>query len=341
MRVALRLSAAMLVGTIGAAAAPAQVLSFDALDGWAQDDHAQALAVFVQTCDLMQAPEWAPVCALARDIPPEAAHSFFELFFRPVLPGPPPALFTGYYEPELLGSPVRTPQFSQPLYRRPPELAEDTPWLSRSEIQGGGYLQGRGLEIAWLEDPVEVYFLQVQGSGRIRMPDGQVIRIGYAGKNSQPYLSIGAELIRRGVLDPSEASAESIQDWVRRNPDDGQALLNTNPSFVFFRKIADLAPEDGPIGAMARPITTMRSIAVDPDFVPLGAPVWVEKDGVDPLRRLMIAQDTGGAIKGAQRADIFYGTGADAGRAAGQVKDGGRLVVLMPIEQAFALASGS
>jgi len=315
----------------------AELLTFDALEGWAQDDHAAALSVFVQTCDLLDQPEWQPVCALGRDTAPEAARAFFELFFRPVMIGAPPALFTGYFEPELEGSPVRTPRFAYPIYRRPPELAAEVPWYSREQIDSGGLLRGRGLELAWLDDPVDVYFLQIQGSGRIRMPDGKVIRVGYAGKNNQPYRSIGQELIRRGVFDASEVSAEVIQNWVRRNPGAGQALLNTNPSFVFFRKIGDLDPGEGPIGAMGRSITTLRSIAVDPAHVPLGAPVWIEKSGAEPMQRLMIAQDTGGAIKGAQRADIFFGTGRAAGLAAGQIKDGGRMVVLLPIDRAFAM----
>lgn len=337
MRVAPSILAGVLGAMIAAGPVASEVLGFDQLNGWAQDDHAAALAAFIQTCDLIDAPDWQPVCALARDVPPDAARSFFELVFRPVVVGDPPALFTGYYEPELLGSPVRTSRFTQPLYRRPPDLPDGAPWYSRMEIDSAGHLHGRGLEIAWLEDPVDVYFLQVQGSGRIRMPDGQVIRVGYAGKNNQPYRSIGAELIRRGVFQASEVSAAVIQDWVRRFPEEGQKLLSHNPSFVFFRTIADLAPQDGPIGAMARSITAMRSIAVDPAFVPLGAPVWVEKDGAVPLRRLMIAQDTGGAIKGAQRADIFFGTGPDAGRAAGTIKDGGRMVVLVPIDRAYAM----
>jgi membrane-bound lytic murein transglycosylase A len=333
----------ILAGVLGAMSATgpasADVLGFEQLEDWALDDHAAALSVFVQTCDLIDAPDWGPVCALARDVAPDAGRSFFELFFRPVLVGTPPALFTGYYEPELSGSPVRTPRFSEPLYRRPPEMADGVPWYSRMEIESAGHLQGRGLEIAWLEDPVDVYFLQVQGSGRIRMPDGHVIRVGYAGMNNQPYRSIGAELIRRGVFEASQVSAAVIQDWVNRFPDEGRKLLNHNPSYVFFRKITDLEPQDGPLGAMARSITPMRSIAVDPSFVPLGAPVWVEKNGAGPLRRLMIAQDTGGAIKGAQRADIFYGTGPEAGRAAGQIKDGGRMIVLVPIDLAYAMLS--
>ncbi len=328
-----------IIAMTATAPATADILGFDDLEDWAADNHAAALSVFVQTCDQLDDPEWTPICAFARDTAPTGARSFFEMFFRPVLIGTPPALFTGYYEPELRGSPVRTPRFAYPLYRRPPEMAADAPWYSRADIDSAGRLRGRGLELTWLEDPVEVYFLQIQGSGRIRMPDGEVIRVGYAGKNNQPYRSIGQELIRRGVFEASEVSASVIQDWVRRYPAEGRALLNTNPSFVFFRKIADLDPEKGPIGAMGRSITTMRSIAVDPAFVALGAPVWVEKNGAGPLRRLMIAQDTGGAIKGAQRADIFFGTGAEAGRLAGQVKDGGRMIVLMPIERAFAMLS--
>ncbi|MCF1708220.1 murein transglycosylase A [Tabrizicola sp. J26] len=317
----------------------AQVLSFDQLDGWESDDHAQALKVFVQTCDQLDDPVWRPICGLARDTRPDAAKAFFELFFRPTFTGSPPALFTGYFEPELDGSPVRTPRFAYPIYRRPPDLVDGAPWYSRADIDGAGVLRGRGLEIAWLEDPVDVYFLQVQGSGRIRMPDGHVIRVGYAGKNNQPYRSIGQELVRRGIFDASEVSADVIQNWVRQNPGAGQSLMNTNPSFVFFRKIADLAPNEGPIGAMGRPIMAGRSVAIDPAHVPLGAPVWIEKDGTEPMRRLMIAQDTGGAIKGAQRADIFFGTGRKAGLDAGRIKDPGRLIVLMPIDLAFAMAS--
>ncbi|MDT8857601.1 MltA domain-containing protein [Paracoccaceae bacterium Fryx2] len=339
MRALLRSLAVVLAVMAGAGPAAAQVLRFDDLDGWRDDDHRAALAVFRGTCSLIDGPEWQPLCRLAADAEGSAAaaRSFFELFFRPVLMGEPPALFTGYYEPELPGSPVRTPRFAWPIYAKPPELTEGSVWHSRGDIEAGGLLRGRGLEIAWLDDPVEVYFLQVQGSGRIRMPDGRVIRVGYAAKNGQPYRSIGQELVRRGTHALHEVSAQAIRAWVRRNPVEGAQLLFHNPSYVFFRKLANLAPEKGPIGAMGRSITTMRSLAVDPAHTPLGAPVWIEKDGRNPLRRLMIAQDTGGAIKGAQRADIFFGTGYQAGEDAGTVKDGGRMIVLLPIDRAFAL----
>lgn len=337
MRAAVR-AIVVAAATLMAAPAVAEVVDFETLAGWHDDDHREALAVFRSTCRSLEGPEWEPLCRLADDAgaTPDTARQFFELFFRPVVIGQPPALFTGYYEPELDGSPVRTARFAWPLYAKPPELVEGQVWHTREQIESG-ILAGRGLEIAWLDDPVELYFLQVQGSGRIRMADGSVIRVGYAAKNGHPYRSIGQELVRRGIYTLDQVSAAEIRHWVRSYPYDGMQLLNHNPSYVFFRKIRNLAPEAGPIGAMGRSITPLRSIAVDPAFVPLGAPVWVEKNGAAPLRRLMIAQDTGGVIKGAQRADIFYGTGPAAGDAAGAIKDGGRMVVLLPIDRAYAM----
>lgn len=330
----------LMAALCGGPRAMAQMLNFDELDGWESDNHSAALVSFVATCDLLEDADWRPICRLARDLDATddlAARSFFELLFRPMVIGTPPALFTGYYEPELRGSPVRTPRFAWAVYRRPPELRDGVQWFSRQDIEQRGLLAGRGLEIAWVEDPVDLFFLQIQGSGRIRMPDGKVIRVGYAGQNGFPYRSVGQELVRRGVFSIDEVSAQQIRAWVKRNGAAGTALLNANPSYVFFRKIADLPADKGPIGAMGRSISTLRSVAVDPKFTPLGAPVWVEKDGAAPLRRLMVAQDTGGAIKGAQRADIFFGSGDAAGDAAGTVKDGGRMVVLLPIDRAYAM----
>jgi membrane-bound lytic murein transglycosylase A len=334
------LAALSLVLAMTAAPVPAQVLDFEALDGWDADTQLAALTAFRQTCDLLDGDDWGPICKVANDIgeTDDAARQFFELFFKPVIIGEPPALFTGYYEPELVGSPVRTSRFNWPIYKRPPELTDGQVWYSRAVIDGG-ILQGRGLEIAWLDDPVEAYFLHIQGSGRIRMPDGSVIRVGYAGKNGQPYRSVGQEMVRRGIRTLDQVSAQNIKAWVRANPQAGADLLAFNPSYVFFRKIK-LTGDAGPIGAMGRSIFALRSVAIDPAFTPLGAPVWVEKNGQDPLRRLMVAQDTGGAIKGTQRADIFYGTGDAAGDAAGTIKDGGRMVVLLPIDRAYTTLVG-
>ena len=331
------LLAAVLAGwaVMAAPPAPAQVLTFDQLDGWQADDQLAALDSFRATCDLLDGPEWGPLCKLAADIKTAAAaRDFFELMFRPVIVGDPPALFTGYYEPELDGSSVRTPRFAYPIYRRPPDLRDGQPYLTRAQIEGGA-LRGRGLELAWLDDPFEVYFLQVQGSGRIRMTDGRTIRVGYAGRNGHEYRSVGQEMIRRGTHTLDQVSAQEIRSYVRNVS--GRSLLNVNPSYVFFRVIDTLEDDMGPIGAMTRPITALRSVAIDPQFTPLGVPVWIEKDGRAPIRSLMVAQDTGGAIKGPQRADIFYGTGDAAGDLAGTVRDGGRMVLLLPIDRAYAM----
>lgn len=303
-------------------------LSFDALDGWQEDDHAAALAAFLETCDLPQGPEWQSIAEAARSGPEPRA--FFERFFQPVLIGDGPALFTGYYEPEAPGSLTRTDRFSQPIHARPDHLPTDRPWVTRAEIETGGLLEGQGLEIAWLEDRVEAFFLQVQGSGRIRLPDGRALRVAYDGRNGQPYRSIGQEMLQRGILAEGQMSAAAIKIWLRANPDEGRLLLHHNPSYVFFRVLQDQPEGMGPLGAMNRPVTAGRSIAVDPAFTPLGAPVWIEIDGSAPVRRLTVAQDTGSAITGPQRADLFCGSGETAGEMAGRMRDPGRMVVLMP-----------
>ncbi len=313
-----------------------KVLSFDELDGWAEDDHSAALSVFQNTCQDMDDPDWSTLCAYASQRPD--ARSFFELLFRPVLiEDGKDALFTGYFEPELDGSLVRTDRYRFPVYAMPAEARRIRPWLTRREILTSGVMDGRGLEIAWVDDSVELFFLQIQGSGRIRLPNGNFVRVGFSGANGHLYRSLGAELVRRKVYEPHQVSAEVIKNWVRRNPVDGRELLFHNNSYVFFRNVDQVPAHKGPLGAMNRSITTMRSIAVDPSIVKLGSPVWIEKDGKDPLRRLMMAQDTGSAIKGAQRADVFFGTGDQAGKAAGRLRDPGRMMVLMPIQRAYAL----
>lgn len=266
---------AFLLGLAMTAPAPAQVLAFEQLDGWFDDNHAESLRTFLETCDTFDAPDWRPICKVAAGVPQDdaSARSFFELFFKPILIGTPPALFTGYYEPELNGSLTRTPRFAYPIYRKPPELTEGQSWHTRGVIEGG-ILRGRGLEIAWLEDPVEVYFLQIQGSGCIRLPDGRVMRVGYGGKNGQPYRSVGQEMVRRGTHRLDEVSAQEIKAYVRRAGSAGQALLNHNLSYVFFRKLDDLPADKGPIGAMGRSITALRSAAIDPAFVR-----WARRSG--------------------------------------------------------------
>lgn len=335
-----RLSAALAIAMVaGAGAAETRLLDWADLDDWDADDHESARSVFLETCGDLSDGDWPTLCALAAKAGDPRV--FFETFFRPVLiTDGGEALFTGYYEPELQGSRVRAGRFRYPLYRRPDEVLGASPWLTREEIETSGVLAERGLEIAWLSDPVDKFFLQVQGSGRIKMADGSSLRVGYGGKNGHPYRSVGKELVRRGLFESHQVSAQTIRRWVSRNPVQGPKLLWHNPSYVFFREVTQVPADKGPLGAMNRSVTAGRTVAVDPNFVPLGAPVWIEKDGEAPLRRLMVAQDTGSAIKGAQRGDIFYGSGREAGKIAGRTRDPGRLIVLLPIQDALTLVEG-
>jgi membrane-bound lytic murein transglycosylase A len=287
------------------------------------------------------AEDWAAVCAEAGLLPREFARQFFETRFRPVLvTSAADPLFTAYYEPELQGSRLPVGPYQNPLFARPPDLPNDGSYYwTREQIEAGA-LDGKRLELFWVADPVDSFFLQIQGSGRIRTEDGRVHRLGYAGKNGHPYRSVGKMLIADGVLTPGQATAEGIKAWVRANPGPGRAYLNRNPSYVFFRELPTLDHALGPLGALEVPLTPYRSAAVDPAVYPLGAPVWVETNSpLGPLRRLLIAQDTGGVIKGAQRADLFFGSGPRAGEVAGRMKTGGRMVVLAPSAAALRVAS--
>ncbi len=327
----------ILAGTVaGAEEISIRAMSFGALRGWSTEDHSSALDVFLKSCkyikgnNISPAEDWKALCKYAASKPD--ARPFFETFFRPVLiEGGERTLFTGYYEPELVGSRHRDGKFRYPLYRRPKEVEPGQVWKTREQIESGA-LAGRGLELAWLDDPVENFFLHVQGSGRLKLNDGGIMRVGFDGKNGHKYRSVGQEMIRRGILSINQASAQKIKAWVRKNPVDGRVLLQHNPSFIFFRELQYLDKDSGPPGAMQVSVSKGRTIAVDPRFTPLGAPVWIDKRGGDPVARLMVAQDVGSAIKGPQRADIFYGSGADAGRIAGRTKSAGRMIVLLPIE---------
>ncbi len=300
-------------------------LSFADLDGWAQDDHAAAWAVFNETRPHLAGPEWDEVPAAE----PTDARAWFETWFDPVLiEGSAAPLFTGYFEPELEGALHPSPAFPCAIYRAPLDASLRAPWLARREIETTGVLQGS--EIAWLADPLEVFFLQVQGSGRIRLPDGQTIRVGFAAKNNHPYRSIGQELVRRGAIPVEALTTDAIRDWAAAHRQDVQEVLWSNPSYVFFREVTEVPADKGPLGFLGASVTPMRTVAVDPAHILLGSPVWIETDAPGPLRRLMVAQDIGGAIKGPQRADIFVGTGPQAGDIAGRINAPGRLIVLRP-----------
>ena len=262
-------------------------------------------------------------------------------------------MVTGYYEPQLRGSRKRTATYRYPVYGVPedllvidlaglyPELknmrlrgrAEGrrvVPYYDRAQIESGA-APVNGREIAWVDDAVELFFLQIQGSGRVRLDDGATVRLGYADQNGQPYRSIGRLLVERGDLPLERASMQGIKTWAKQNPDKLQELLNYNASYVFFREMpADLS---GPLGALGVPLTARRSIAIDPRYIPLGAPVFLSTtmpNSPQPLNSLMLAQDTGGAIRGAVRADFFWGFGDEAGALAGRMRQSGKMWVLLP-----------
>lgn len=277
-------------------------LCFADLPGWEDDDLEAALAAFRTNP------------AEARGEPPGEARAFFESRFRPA--APLAGHFTGYFEPELDASPHRAPDFPVPLHALPDGGIR----LARADIDAAL----DGCEIAWLRDEVDRFVLQVQGSGRLAMSNGGTRRVGYAGTNGHPYRSIGRLLVERGVFGP-DITAGALQDWLRADLGRGRALMRENPSYVMFR-VLDLPEGSGPPGTLC-PVTPGRSLAVDPAHLPLGTPVWIEVDG---FARLCVAQDTGAAIVGPGRADLFFGTGDAAGRAAGRLNHHGRLVPLLP-----------
>lgn len=331
------------------------------LPGWRDDDPAAAWGALLISCGTLKAQEvWRSVCTAAATLQRpnrEQARRFFETQFTPhqlLQPdGGSEGLATGYYEPLLRGSRTPSARYRYPVYGVPEDLltldlpafsAEPrdarararidgkrvVPYFDRMQIEAGA-APVRGREIAWVDDPVELFFLQIQGSGRLDLENGSVMRVGYADHNGHPYRSIGRLLIDRGELTPDRASMQGIKAWAQQNPDKLRAVLDYNPRYVFFR---ELPPGlGGPLGAQGVPLTTRRSIAVDPRFVPLGAPVFLATTwplSAKPLNQVMLAQDTGSAIRGAVRADFFWGYGDDAGREAGRMKQSLRMWVLLP-----------
>jgi membrane-bound lytic murein transglycosylase A len=346
--------------------APPEILkptSFVALPGWDKDDLRDAWPAFLASCEaLVKKIEWKEPCTVARDVDAanaKAVRAFFEAFFVPhqVLnpDGSDSGLVTGYYEPLLRGARKRGGLYQTPLYRAPedmltidlasvyPELKsmrlrgrlvgnKVVPYFSRSEMTQSNTLTGK--ELLWVDDPIEAFFLQVQGSGRVKLIDTkEIVRVAYADQNGHPYKSIGRYLVDKGELTLDQASAQGIKAWVVVHPSRQQELLNANPSYVFFKEEKLTDPKKGPKGALGVPLTPQRSIAVDAQFVPLGAPVFLattHPNSDTPLQRLTLAQDTGGAIRNAVRADYFWGFGAGAGEKAGKMKQRGMMWVLLP-----------
>jgi peptidoglycan lytic transglycosylase A len=304
-------------------------------------------------------------CRIARalDIADEAAaRAFFEEHFVPLRIarlGEDAGFVTGYYEPVVEGSRTPSEVYSVPVYRRPSNLfvkgfsqasvglpnrgqvfrkigrRKLVPYYDRAEIEDGA-IAGRGLEICWLKDQTDLLFAQIQGSARVRLPDGSTIRINYDAHNGYPYTAVGRILIDRGIIPKEQMSMQKIREWMEQNPDGARELRRQNRSYVFFREVA-LSDKDEPVGAQGVPLTPGRSIAVDRSLHVYGTPFFIEgalpiesEQSKTPFRRLMVAQDTGSAITGPARADIYYGTGADAGRVSGRIRHAMRFVMLVP-----------
>jgi len=320
-----------------------QQASFERIPDWPFDDHGAALEAFLISCDAIEnrnptgplsgspgmgaAGDWQEICRTARGVDPQFARFFFEDWFRPWLAtdnGEERGLFTGYYEPLLNGSRTRSAIYFYPLYA-PPAMASNLP--DRQAIDEGA-LEGLGLEIFWVDDPITAFFLHIQGSGRVSLPDGSEVRVGYAGQNGHAYYAIGRELIAREEIAREDISLQSIRDWLRANPDQANGVMWTNASYIFFHELDG----PGPLGAQGVPLTPGRSLAVDDRFLAYGVPVWLSTTlpGGRAWNRLMVAQDTGGAITGPVRGDIFFGPGAEAEWLAGHMKGEGQYYVLLP-----------
>jgi len=304
---------------------------------------------------------WQAPCAAARSVPPDddaAARTYFQSYFQPYLisqSGSSTAKITGYYEPEVKGSTVQGGAYQTPLLSLPPDLVtidlgafdkqkagktavgrlsgrRVLPYYDRFQIENGA-LDTNALAIAWLADPVDAFFLQIEGSGRIDLPDGHVMRVTYAGKNGRPYVPIGRVMVQQHLLAANDVTEQSIRAWLEAHPERAKSIMDANPSYVFFKVTPELAAADGPPGALGVSLTPGHSIAVDRRYLPLGAPVWLST--TDPvthaaLDRMVVAQDLGSAITGPLRADLFFGTGAQASKGAGAMNAAGELYVLLP-----------
>jgi membrane-bound lytic murein transglycosylase A len=342
-------------------------LSFVKLAGWRQDDLATAFSAYMKSCGailhgtkamrkarpmyggLYRACEKGAALAARGTVDTAKARKFFEENFRPVRIMPEmhtygfytgaDGFYTGYYETQIDGSRIKTADYTIPLYGVPPKYAGKRSVVysqySRAEIESGA-LEGKDLAICYVKNPVDAFFAQIQGSTRIKLRDGQLLRLNYIASNGKPYTPVGRILIEEGVYTPEEMSMEKIRQYMEAYPEKGKELREKNRSYVFFSK-AELKPTDECIGAQGIPLTPWRSIAVDPTHHVYGSPIWIDADlplksaaPVDPFRHLMIAQDTGSAIRGVARADIYFGHGEQATAIAGRLKQWGKFVMLVP-----------
>ena len=340
--------------------------SWEDIDGLNQDNLSLSWPAWMQSCTtLVNKPIWQKACSAAAQLNSQSANtpnldavqSYFKQYFSVYkttnIDGTDNGLITGYYEPLLKGSRTKSSKYAYPLYQQPtdlitveldsiyPELkykrvrgrlvgSKLVPYYNRAEIElETSPIKGR--ELLFVDDIIDAFFLQIQGSGLVQLENGEQVHVGYADQNGQTYNSIGRLLIERGELTAASASMQGIKNWARNNLSKLRELLNNNPSYVFFRELPAGLP--GPLGALGVPILSERSVAVDPKFIPLGAPVFLsttEPNSTKPLKRMMMAQDTGGAIKGGVRADFFWGAGFEAGAKAGAMKQAGKIWVLLP-----------
>lgn len=342
------------------------MLNFKSLNGWTEDGQALALQAFRRSCSRIvklgpddpldsktrnaaygKAGDWLEACQAANHVAPgdDAARIYFEAYFAPVQTAATDSngLFTGYYEPEMKGSLRRGGVYQTPILSFPSAFAADRAagrqMPTRGKIEdmiASGALDTDRLAIVWLADPVDAFFLHVQGSGRVSLPDGRTLRLAFAAKNQRTYTSIGKLLIEQGAIPRDEVSMQTIRAWLAAHPQAVRPLLRQNDSYIFFKALGT-AIEMGPPGAEGVSLTPQRSLAVDRSAHPLGSLFWLDttapiphRDGVQPFRHLMVAQDTGTAIRGDQRGDVFWGPGADAAEIAGRMKQPGRLIALLP-----------
>jgi membrane-bound lytic murein transglycosylase A len=337
-------------------------IDFTEIDGWREDDQSGALRALLRSCCAAGTAAASP-CAFAIKLGEAAsrgaARAFFETHYTPhriESPGEP-GLVTGYYEPQVFGARARGGRFQVPVHGRPDDLVPLTPDLERARFNDrltsmrrsedglmpyytradidGGALSARGLELLYLDDAVELFFMQVQGSGLVSLREGGSVRLTYAGKNGHPYTSIGKLLVERGELASGAASMQAVKRWLHADLARGQRLMAENASYVFFRELGVDEGRDGPLGAEGVALTAGRSLAVDAVTHALGTPIYVMAPGLvtpegTPFRRLMIGQDVGSAIRGPERGDIFWGCGAAAGAIGGGTLAAARFIVLLP-----------
>jgi membrane-bound lytic murein transglycosylase A len=331
-----------------------QQVDFSDLQNWSKDDHKQALQAFLHSCHKFSkmaqnrliggqigeitVGDFRDVCDIAevvKTMSAKQAQNFFENWFKPFLVesrfGNSKGLFTGYYEASLNGSKVKSEKFKYPLYAKPKDLGSD-PYLSRREIESGA-LKNKDLEVIYVDDKVDLFFMHIQGSGRVRLPSGAEVRVAYAGRNNQPFTGVANYMADHGMIERSNMSAASVREWLKKNPEKADEVMNINAAYTFF-KIAD---GEYVVGGQGVPLTTEHSLAVDSEIMPYGFPLWVEtdlrrKDGhKEKYDHLFIAQDTGSAIKGVVRGDIFFGHGIDAEEKASYMASQGKYYALLPI----------